>query len=119
MKQIYSYKYPIQSIFSVLVRFLDCNYNPVKLISCHFYVAEIPFSVKPVEKTEKECQLEAELKKVEDEYKATREKVNELREVFYDELGRRLDIARITICKYYFQVFVTTFFRMNTHQVKL
>lgn len=35
--------------------------------------------VKPVEKTEKECQLEAELKKVEDEYKATREKVNELR----------------------------------------
>merc|ERR1712123_418973 len=34
---------------------------------------------KPVEKSEKECQLEAELKKVEDEYKATREKVNELR----------------------------------------
>jgi len=35
--------------------------------------------VKTVEKTEKETLLEAELKKVEDEYKATRQKVNELR----------------------------------------
>merc|ERR1712131_478378 len=35
--------------------------------------------VKTVEKTEKETLLEAELKKVEDEYKATRQKVNDLR----------------------------------------
>lgn len=35
--------------------------------------------VKTVEKTEKETLLEAELKKVEGEYKATRQKVNELR----------------------------------------
>jgi len=34
---------------------------------------------KPVEKSEKETRLEAELKKVEDEYTAAREKVNELR----------------------------------------
>lgn len=73
--------------------------------------------VKPVEKTEKECQLEAELKKVEDEYKATREKVNELREVFYDELGRRLDSAQVTICKYYFRAFAT-FFRLNSLDTK-
>ena len=42
---------------------------------------------KPVEKSEKECQLEAELKKVEDEYKATREKVNELR--FVKKLNKK------------------------------
>ena len=43
-----------------------------------------------MEKTEKECQLEAELKKVEDEYKATREKVNELRKSWFLIIERKL-----------------------------
>jgi len=42
--------------------------------------------VKTVEKTEKETLLEAELKKVEDEYKATRQKVNDLRHMSDKEL---------------------------------
>ena len=44
------------------------------------------FLVKTVEKTEKETLLEAELKKVEDEYKATRQKVNDLRHMSDKEL---------------------------------
>lgn len=46
----------------------------------------IIFLVKTVEKTEKETLLEAELKKVEDEYKATRQKVNDLRHMSDKEL---------------------------------